>query len=90
MSQKLLQRLRKKVEKIDKKIIDLLALRSITTIKIQILKREMGFPLFQEQREKKLLDLYQKKAQERKVEARFIKKLFTMIFSYAKKTGIMK
>lgn len=82
--------LRKKVEKIDRNIIQLLANRFKTTKQIQNLKIDFGVALLQKKREKYLLQKYLKLAKEKKLNPSLTKKLFNLIFSYSKKTGIIK
>ena len=88
--QKKLHALRKKVENIDKKIISLLSNRFLITKQIQSLKTELGEARTQKAREKMLIKRYIKSAAKLKVPKLLIKKIFPSIFSYAKKTGIIK
>lgn len=85
-----LDRLRKKVEAIDHQLLHLLANRFSVTNLIQELKKTHGMALFQKKREKKLLAHYYARAKARKLSKAFIKDLFQLIFSYSKKTAIMK
>lgn len=82
--------LRKKVETIDKKIIALLIARFRTTHKIQNLKREFGIKINQEKRERDLLKKYLSHPKGKGLPQKLLAKLFSLIFSYAKKTGIIK
>jgi chorismate mutase len=89
MPPKSLSLLRKQIETIDKKIIALLIARFRTTHKIQNLKREFGIKIHQENRERILLKKYLT-SNAKYLPPEFLKKLFSLIFSYAKKTGIIK
>lgn len=82
--------LRKKVEKIDRSIIQLLFQRFKITKQIQVLKTDFKIPLSQKKREKYLLQKYLISAKAKKLNPILIKKLFNLIFSYSKKTGIIK
>lgn len=90
MSTHKLQILRKKIEKVDHDIIQLLAERFKTTKQIQNLKIDFGLPLLQKKREKYLLQKYLKLALAKKLNSTLIRKLFNLIFSYSRKTGIIR
>lgn len=90
MSTHKLKILRKKIEKIDGNIIKLLTERFKTAKQIQNLKIDFGIPLLQKNREKYLLQKYLKLAEGKKLNLTLIRKLFNLIFSYSKKTGIIK
>lgn len=90
MPPKPLNRLRKQIEILDKKIIALLIARFRTTNKIQNLKREFGMKINQQQRERTLLKKYLSSQNAKKLPAEFLKKLFSFIFSYSKKPAIIK
>lgn len=83
-------RLRPKVEDIDRRIIDLLKKRFQITKNIQDIKRKLGIQITQKIREKALLKEYSTIAIHSKLPNGLVKKIFTIIFSYAKKTGIIK
>lgn len=85
-----LERIRKNVEVIDKKILRLLKERFISTNKIQILKREISAPIHQKQREKLLLEKYAVFAAKIGLPPDLVEKVFRNIFSYSKKTDIME
>lgn len=85
-----LKRLRKQIEKIDKNILSLLAKRFGITKAIQNLKRGYNIAIFQKSREKRLLKLHLIQSKHLGLSSRFVKKLFSLIFSYSKKTGIIK
>lgn len=89
MPLKSLSHLRKRVETLDKKIIALLIIRFRTTNKIQNLKREFGIKIHQGKREYVLLKKYLTR-NAKHLPAQFLKKLFALIFSYAKKSDIIK
>lgn len=90
MDNKKLKILRKKVEKIDFHIIQLLAGRFKTTKQIQNLKIDFGVSLLQKKREKYLLKKYLKLSKEKKLNPSLTKRLFNLIFSFSKKTDIIK
>ena len=80
----------KEVETIDKKILELLTKRFQATDKIQTIKAELGLEITQKSRETDLLEKYAQKAREYGLPSDLIKKIFKMVFSYSKKTGIIK
>ena len=82
--------LRKKIEAIDEKILSLLHSRFLTTNQIQSLKRCLALPIHQKGREAFLLKKYFAIAKEKFLPKQLIKKIFTLVFSYAKKNDIMK
>lgn len=90
MSLKQLKILRNKIEEVDGNIIKLLTKRFKTTKQIQNLKIDFGLPLLQKNREKYLLKKYLKSAGCKKLNPVLIKKLFNLIFSYSRKTGIIE
>jgi len=87
---KKLNLIRKEVETIDKKILELLTERFQATDKIQTIKTELGLKITQKGRETGLLEKYTQKAKEYGLPSDLIKKIFKMVFSYSKKTGIIK
>ena len=78
------------METIDKKILELLTERFQATDKIQTIKTELGLKITQKGRETGLLEKYTQKAKEYGLPSDLIKKIFKMVFSYSKKTGIIK
>lgn len=90
MSPKSLSKLRRFVETIDKKIISLLIARFRTTNQIQNLKREFGIKILQEKRERSLLKKYLNGTNPQKLPRELLKKLFGLIFSYSRKSDILK
>lgn len=78
------------METIDKKILELLTKRFQATDKIQTIKTELGLKITQKGREIDLLEKYTQKAKEYGLPSDLIKKIFKMVFSYSKKTGIIK
>lgn len=87
---KKLNLIRKAVETIDKKILELLTKRFQATDNIQTIKTELGLKITQKGRETDLLEKYTQKAKEYGLPSDLIKKIFKMVFSYSKKTGIIK
>ncbi|MBI2639232.1 chorismate mutase [Candidatus Peregrinibacteria bacterium] len=85
-----LKKMRKRVESIDIQIIKLLRERFIFTNQIQTLKRVLFHALNQKKREKTLLKKYVALAKRYGLNMQLIKKLFQSIFSYSKKSGIIK
>lgn len=82
--------LRQEVGKIDRVVIAQLIKRFKKTAKIQQLKKQLELPLTQKRREQALLQKHFRLARKGKLPDSFIKRLFNLIFSYSKKTGIMK
>lgn len=85
-----LKNLRKEVDSIDKKIIELIAKRFRTTNKIQGLKREFSLPITQKGRESSMLKKYLNTAKRKKLPVDLVKKLFLILFYYSKKSGIIR
>ena len=81
---------RQKVERIDKRIIEFLGRRFRITKEIQNLKRQFGLPHTQKTREQELSLQYAKYARKYSLPAHFIEKIFRTIFSYSKKSAIIK
>lgn len=90
MTPYILNGLRRRVETIDDKIIKLIIVRFRTTNQIQNLKIEFGIPVSQKNREQILLKKYLKGTNRGPLPRKFVEKLFRLIFSYSKKTGIIK
>lgn len=82
--------LRQEVEKIDQMLITQLIKRFQKTAKIQQLKKQLGLPLTQKKREQSLLQKHFSRARKGKLPDSLIKRLFNLIFSYSKKSDIMK
>lgn len=82
--------LRKKIDIIDQKILKLLAERFNVTSKIQRVKRKLALPLLQKSREKSQMISYMRVAKRLKLNPQLIRKIFSAIFSYAKKPDIIK
>lgn len=85
-----LNRLREKVQEVDNKLLDLLAKRFTLTNQIQGLKKAHGITLLQKKREQQLLAKYLLLGKTKRLSKALIKDLFQLIFSYSKKTGIMR
>ena len=81
---------RKKVEKIDAQILSLLKKRFVLTEKIQSIKHILGLPIWQKAREKALLNKYTAAALKKGLPPSLVKNLCRLLFSYGKKTGIIK
>ena len=87
--------LRKKVEEINDKILDYLVQRFEATEKIQKIKKKLHLGKTQPKREAEVIHhsiahVEQKlKKKLSRADKIFIKRLFFLIFSYAKKTGII-
>ncbi len=76
-----LQELRKKIELIDEMIIDLIVERQKLAPQFVRVKKKLGLPLHQQQREKELLDRYEKIAKRKNISINLIKKIFPILFS---------
>lgn len=85
-----LAKLRKKVERIDQRLLVLLKSRFYTTERIQGIKGLLGLARNQPNREKQLLIKYRKQVSRSKVPVGLIKKVFSHIFSYSKRSGIIR
>lgn len=85
-----LKELRSAVESIDNQIISLLVKRFKHTAEIQKLKRDLKIPISQKKREADLLNKYEKRAVRGKLPIALLKRLFTLLFAYSKKSGIIK
>jgi len=84
-----LQKLRNDVQLIDRSIIKLLGKRFKATEQIQSIKRQLKMPINQKKREKELLEKYIKAAIKLNIPTPVINKLFKVVFSYSKKSGII-
>lgn len=82
--------LRKKVDKLDKSLIQTLAQRFKITNEIQKEKITQGIGLLQKKREKILLNRYLKLSRCENIPPDCIAKIFKVIFSSSKKNGIIK
>lgn len=91
---KSLQKLRKRVDVLDEKLIKVFIERFHTTQHIQKLKKSLGMGLYQKKREEehlaRLLSINKKRKKDDMLDAVFIKKLFQLVFKFSKKTGIIK
>lgn len=85
-----LNKLRKEILDIDKQILALLGKRFEATYKIQRIKLALGLKITQQKRERALLKKYLRFAARRKLNPAFVKKLFVLVFSYSKKSAIIK
>ncbi len=75
-----LQKLRKKVEKIDYKIINLIGERQKLAPQFASVKRKMGLALHQQQRENELLKKYEELGKKSNISSNLIRKLFPLLF----------
>lgn len=89
-SAKQLITIRQQVTYIDKRIIKFLSDRFKLTSKIQQIKKKLHIPISQKQRENNLIEKYSKFAVKRGLPTSMITKLFSIVFSYSKKSGIIK
>lgn len=81
-----LSKIRKEIEKIDTKIIALIKNRLEMSEIVAKHKIQQGMKIFDEFREKKLHEMYQKTAKAVGISENLIKDIFDMIFSESKKT----
>lgn len=82
--------LRKEVSGIDKQILALLGKRFKITNEIQQLKLVLGLKITQPKRENELLNKYLLLATKKKLDPTLIRELFTLVFSYSKKSAIIE
>lgn len=75
---------RKKIDKIDNKIIRLLDKRLIVAQKIGEYKKQNNLPITNLNREKEILNKFSKKTKKTKLKKNFINKLFNLIFKNSK------
>lgn len=80
-----LNSLRKKIDKIDASIIDLLAKRQKVVLSIKGLKKKEGINVLDNKREKEIISLVKKKSAKKKVDKKFAETLFKKIISHSKK-----
>lgn len=85
-----LRRARTRVTRIDTLLIRLLAERFKVTRHIQSLKQAIHIPVHQKKRENTVLTRALRLGKANKLSTTFIKRLFSLIFSYSKKDGIIK
>ncbi|MEK7544527.1 MAG: chorismate mutase [Patescibacteria group bacterium] len=81
-----LSKIRKEIEKIDTKIIALIKERLQMSEEVAKHKIQQGMKIFDEFREKKLHEMYEKTAKALGIPENLIKNIFDMIFSESKKT----
>lgn len=75
-----LQKLRKRIELIDGEIISLIAERQKLAPQFAAVKKKLGLPLHQQQREIELLKKYGVMAKRKKISFILIRKLFPLLF----------
>lgn len=80
-----LKKLRKKIDKIDKKIIKNISQRNKLIIQVAKFKKEKNITTYQPEREKELFKDRIKTGKKNKLNPKFIKKLFEIILSESKK-----
>jgi chorismate mutase len=83
-AQDTLLNLRRKIDKVDSDIINLLVERKRIISKIGILKQNYNIPVHQRNRETIIFEERIKKAVKKGLDANFIRKLFKLIISRAK------
>jgi chorismate mutase len=76
--------IRKKIDKIDDKIIELLAKRQSLMPMVGKIKKANKMPFNQVKREKEILDAKKKKAKESNVDLQLVEKIFKLIFKNSK------
>ncbi len=75
-----LQELRKRIELIDGKIIDLIAARQKLAPQFAAVKKKLGLPLHQQRRERELLNKYERIAAKKNISTKLIRKIFPFLF----------
>ena len=85
MKQNDLKKFREEINKIDKKIINLLCQRLKVVKKIGGYKRKNGLRIYDKQREKEMLDNLKKKAEKNCLDKNYLMKLFKIIIKNSKK-----
>ena len=80
-----MEKLRKEIEKVDKKIITLLAKRFILTKEIGVFKEKNNLPIYDEKREEELLESLEKEAKKLNIPPPLIKRLYKEIFEESRK-----
>ncbi len=79
-----LEELRNKIDAIDESIIEKLAQREKIIHEVKKFKEISGVEIFDEEREKKLMHLYEKLSESYNIDQKFIKKIFADIHSHSK------
>ena len=76
--------IRKKLDKIDDKLIELLSKRQSYMPEVGKIKKANKMPFTQAKREKEILDAKKKKAKELNVDSQLVEKIFKLIFKNSK------
>jgi chorismate mutase len=80
---KTILKLRKEIDKIDGKILDLLNKRTVLTEKIMKIKRKTGMKITDKEREKEIIENLKKKTKN-KILKKYLKPIYKIIFKISK------
>jgi len=80
-----LEKLRKEIDELDQRLLEILGKRMATVKKIGVLKKVENLPLVDEKRREELLELITRRAEKLGLSEEFIKKLYTAIHDHAVK-----
>lgn len=80
----ILETLRKKIDKIDNRILSLIAQRFRLVKKIKTVKQKLKKPIIDMQREKEILKRLEQKSEELNLSVNLIRKLYKLIFDESK------
>lgn len=80
-----IEKIRKDIDRIDKVIITALAERMSLMPELAVYKKKRNVPVFQEKREKEIMDKILKIAKEHHLDEDFAKEIFSSIFAEAKR-----
>lgn len=85
MSSELLETLREQIDQVDRKIILLIRERKEIVSQVMDWKKSSGYPIFDPQREIKIIEKLQKIGEESQIDPQFISKLYELILKDSKK-----
>lgn len=79
---------RKKIDKIDNKLIELLAKRLSIVKELGGYKRQNSLEIFDPEREKELILRMEKLARDKQLDPKFVRELMQLILRYSKQTQL--
>jgi len=77
-----LEEIRKKLDSVDKKIIDMIAARMELVKEISQIKKDKNMPLYDKEREKEVLKNIKLYAEEQGIDTTFIEDVFKLVIFY--------
>jgi len=80
-----IHQLRKKIDKLDEKIITMLSKRKYLSMKIGTIKAQSGITVVDKEREKKLMLRYEKLSKKHNLQESLVRKLFKLVIFNSRK-----